>query len=629
MNKKIISYLMILVLLGAILPMNGVVYADDLERTITLDNYKVLKGSFEEVEKRTSKLNDLMRIEKKGEEAISKRVGKANDTKKLAKISKGLEKQLSMNRKDEKIEVLVMSKWNVNEDSFIKCIESIVQKTKYEKVKFNTVRMMLSKSQIQRFAKKGEIFRICLPEENKNINFITIEDENDEAKEYTSDKTRLNASTEMLGVEKARQDFNVTGDLDGDETSYSKNDIVICVVDTGIDRNHVDLDDGKIIGWYDAVSGKTKAYDDDGHGSHVASIAAGTGEGDSGIQEGTAPGAALVGVKVLDSNGDGTFNDMLDGLQWVRDNIDTYNIKVVNISIGTHAEYDAVEDIINMIEEIEGEGVAVFVAAGNAGDSEPYYNSLSTYAEHVSTSVGSVRDPYKGGWCLSKFSSRGTGTVSHPYILSCGEKIRAVDANTSNEYTVKSGTSMATPSITGIYALMYNAAYNNGGGTISFTGIDMGEEGVDKNYGGGRVAAYTSIKRAAGFGNNNNYTFNDYRSNIIDPSNTIEENYARVYEIMSSSDDADLNISAIVLNESTSAPYDKVMIAVWEPGKNPYNGDSSTYLQRDTNGIPQTHLTIPANEKKQGKYYIAIIGQTGDNINYTLEISGHEISPAR
>ena len=53
--------------------------------------------------------------------------------------------------------------------------------------------------------------------------------------------------------------------------------MVIAVIDTGIDAEHVDLDGGKVIGWYDALNGKANPYDDEGHGTHVSSIAAGTG----------------------------------------------------------------------------------------------------------------------------------------------------------------------------------------------------------------------------------------------------------------------------------------------------------------------------------------------------------------
>ena len=133
----------------------------------------------------------------------------------------------------------------------------------------------------------------------------------------------------MMGTKKARTDFGVTGDNDGNATSYSNNDIVIAVLDTGIDTNHIDLDGGKVIAWYDAVNSQTQPYDDNGHGTHVASIIAGTGEGDPGIQVGFAQGAALVGVKVLSASGSGYTDDIVEGLQWIWVNKGTYSIDAV------------------------------------------------------------------------------------------------------------------------------------------------------------------------------------------------------------------------------------------------------------------------------------------------------------
>ena len=214
--------------------------------------------------------------------------------------------------------------------------------------------------------------------------------------------------------------------------------MVIAVIDTGIDAEHVDLDGGKVIGWYDALNGKANPYDDEGHGTHVSSIAAGTGEGNLNTQVGFAPGAALVGVKVLDENGNGSNENMIDGLEWIYNNIDKYKIDVVNMSIGTHLPYIDVEEIIDLINAIDSEGVPVFVSAGNEGDGEKlgrYYDTLTTYAKYTSTSVGSVRDPYEGGWGLSKFSSRGTGSQG-PYIVAPGHNIRAAEANSRSAYVL-------------------------------------------------------------------------------------------------------------------------------------------------------------------------------------------------
>ncbi len=231
MNKKIFNCFMILVLLMTNILMDEALYADDLEKAITLDNYKILKGSLQEDKQRIREANDLTMIEVKDGKVISKRIGKEKNIKEISKISKELEKRLSIRGKqNEKIEVLIISDWNVSEDEFLKCIESVVGNLRYEKIKFDTISMYATPYQIKRLIERDEIFEILLPEENIQFSFIEDNSFNKEVK-----KSRVNSSTDMLGVKKARQDFNVTGDLDGNENSYSKNDVVICIVDSGIE----------------------------------------------------------------------------------------------------------------------------------------------------------------------------------------------------------------------------------------------------------------------------------------------------------------------------------------------------------------------------------------------------------
>ncbi|WP_157686436.1 S8 family serine peptidase [Paenibacillus senegalimassiliensis] len=433
----------------------------------------------------------------------------------------------------------------------------------------------------------------------------------------------MNAASEMLGIKKARNDFQVSGDLDGRETNFTKNDVVIAVVDTGIDASHVDLDGGKVIGWFDAINGKTSPYDDEGHGTHVASIAAGTGEGDPGVQTGVSPGAALVGVKVLNQDGEGTANQIYLGLDWIYTHLDTYKINVVNISIGTQASYSSISNIVNMINKIKNAGVPVFVAAGNEGDGYyngqflgRYYDTLSTFAKYTSTSVGSIKDPYEGGWGLSEFSSRGTGSQG-PYIVTAGEDIRAAKANSTREYETLSGTSMASPMAAGIYSLMYDAAYSRGvSSSINFSAFDMGMDGYDKIYGNGSLLAYESIKNAAqGSG-----SFDNYRTYIRVPDGRVQKDYIDIYEIYQSSTTADLNVTLLIIDEN----MENLDLVIWEPGADPYQGDPSTYYINKNKGLPQENINIKS--PKQGVYYIGVYG-IDHGARYTLEITGHQIRP--
>jgi len=118
--------------------------------------------------------------------------------------------------------------------------------------------------------------------------------------EYDAECHALLNTAQTCTVRQGPHRFRVTGDRDGNQTSYTKSDIVITILDTGIDPNHMDLDGGKIIAWKDYVNSRTTPYDDNGHGTHCSSIAAGTGDA-SALYKGVAPGAALIGVKVLNS----------------------------------------------------------------------------------------------------------------------------------------------------------------------------------------------------------------------------------------------------------------------------------------------------------------------------------------
>jgi serine protease AprX len=91
--------------------------------------------------------------------------------------------------------------------------------------------------------------------------------------------------------------------------------MVVAVIDTGIDSGHVDLAGGKVIAWNDWVNNRTTPYDDNGHGTHVSGIVAGTGAGNPAYK-GVAPGAALIGLKVLNNAGSGSLSNVAAAVDW-------------------------------------------------------------------------------------------------------------------------------------------------------------------------------------------------------------------------------------------------------------------------------------------------------------------------
>ncbi|MCL5677276.1 MAG: S8 family serine peptidase [Firmicutes bacterium] len=312
----------------------------------------------------------------------------------------------------------------------------------------------------------------------------------------------LDTATADFGAAKARTDFGVTGNLDGSASTYSKNDLVIAVVDTGIDAAHQDLA-GKVIGWQDYVNAKTSPYDDNGHGTHVSSIAAGTGAASGGKYAGVAPGAALVGVKVLNKQGSGTTTQVVNGINWVIQNKATYNIRIMSMSLGSSGSSDGTDSISVAVNNTVNSGIASVVAAGNSGPDTYTIGSPAAAADAIT--VGAMADTGEKGFSLASFSSRGPTADDRikPDIAAPGVNITAAKAGTTTGYVTYSGTSMATPFVSGTVALMLSA---NGSlspaqvkSLLMSTAVDWGPAGTDVDYGAGRLQAYEAVKQAGGF----------------------------------------------------------------------------------------------------------------------------------
>jgi len=262
-----------------------------------------------------------------------------------------------------------------------------------------------------------------------------------------------------------------------EDTGYTGAGSVVAIIDTGIDGSHVGLDDldddnstndPKVIGFYDAVNSpeltngtEVFPYDDQGHGTHCAGITAGTGAPDFAYV-GVAPQAQLVGVKVLDEGGSGSFAVVMAGMEWTVDHRHDFNIRAASMSLGgpgiIELSPNEEESVNRMANEMMREGVALFIAAGNSAFSAQIGTPGS--AEDVIT-VGSLDknegDP--GNNPIAVYSSQGPTEEGRtkPNIAFVGSDVMAPDFNTGDGYTGKSGTSMATPGAAGVAALMYQA----------------------------------------------------------------------------------------------------------------------------------------------------------------------------
>src|SRR5262249_37531949 len=141
----------------------------------------------------------------------------------------------------------------------------------------------------------------------------------------------MNTATDSFGVQNVRNQFKLTGDGDGNPMTYSSSDVVIGIIDTGIDGSHPDLK-GKTLYWKDFINGRKDPYDDEGHGTHVAGVAAGSGKSNR-LYTGVAPGAALAVFKVLNSSGSGNVSDGIAAIDQAISLKSRYNIRILNLSL--------------------------------------------------------------------------------------------------------------------------------------------------------------------------------------------------------------------------------------------------------------------------------------------------------
>ncbi|MGE5485930.1 MAG: S8 family peptidase [Ignavibacteriales bacterium] len=245
--------------------------------------------------------------------------------------------------------------------------------------------------------------------------------------------------------------------------------VTIAVLDTGI-HPHPDLTQpaNRLVGFADFVGKQRSPYDDNGHGTHIAGAIAGNGVSSRGKYRGVAPEAKLVGVKVLDENGKGRTSTVIEGLDWCLKNKSKYNIRVLNLSMGSEATSPPADDpMCKAVERLWDAGVVVVVAAGNDGPNEK--TILSPGIDPKVITVGAMDDRRtvdRKDDSVAKFSARGPTLegLAKPDVLAPGVDITSLKVprkafgffarGTGGNYKALSGTSMATAIATGAIALV-------------------------------------------------------------------------------------------------------------------------------------------------------------------------------
>jgi serine protease AprX len=304
-----------------------------------------------------------------------------------------------------------------------------------------------------------------------------------------------------FGTTEARTDLpSLDGDRDGNPSAYSRGDLVAAVLDTGIDTGHADLDGGKVLAFKDFVGSSTSPYDDEGHGTHVAATIAGDGSARLDRRyRGVAPAAALVGVKVLNGQGEGDSSLTIDGLEWVVANRAAYGIEAINLSLGGDGCSDGQDPVSDAVNAASAAGLVVVVAAGNDGPATCTIASPAAAANALT--VGAMADLGKGGFFEAYFSSRGSsGTPVKPDVSAPGVGILSAAGGTGTGYLAASGTSMSAPFVAGVALLMRDRSPGltpaQVKALIKSTAVDWGPAGPDIDYGAGRLDAYAALKAA-------------------------------------------------------------------------------------------------------------------------------------
>lgn len=252
--------------------------------------------------------------------------------------------------------------------------------------------------------------------------------------------------------------------------------IVIAVIDTGVDPGELDLKH-KLVPGYDFVNRDSEPWDDQGHGTRIALISAATANNGYG-GAGVAYDARVMPLKALSNTGSGTHAWIAKAIIWATDN----GANVINLSIGGPYPSQTLQDAVNYAWR---RGVLLVAAAGNESSNVPVYPAAY---DPVLAVAGTTRDQQR-----ASFSNWG----DHVSVAAPGTNIFT---SHGGSHQTGSGTSLATPQVAGVAALVLSRNPGLSGGQvrdiIQTTATDLGDPGWDPFYGFGLVNAHQAVLQA-------------------------------------------------------------------------------------------------------------------------------------
>ena len=287
------------------------------------------------------------------------------------------------------------------------------------------------------------------------------------------------------------------------DITTGSSDVVIAIIDSGVDTSHPDLA-SKLVAGYDFVGDDNIPTDENGHGTHVAGIAAAVTNNGIGVA-GMAWGARIMPVRVLDNEGRGYNSDITDGITWAYQN----GADIINMSLGGTSYSQTMQDAVNAAHAA---GSLVIAAMGNcrydssacpSANPTQYPAAYSNVMAVAATDVGDSYAYYSqyGSHCDIAAPGGELSRYGDPNGIYSTMPTYAVYMTTYYGYTTNydflQGTSQATPYVSGLAALIWslaptmtNDAVQN---LIQQTADDLGTAGKDQDYGWGRINAYTAL----------------------------------------------------------------------------------------------------------------------------------------
>lgn len=263
--------------------------------------------------------------------------------------------------------------------------------------------------------------------------------------------------------------------------------VKVCIIDTGIDYNHEDFKykDGSsnYKGGHNFINNTTNPMDDHGHGTHVSGIVAAIGNNDIGVI-GVAPEAHIYSYKVLNSSGSGSYSAIISAIQMAIDN----KMQVISMSLGGSSFSQALKDICDAAYNA---GIIIMAAAGNSGgdgsqDNIGYPAKFDSCIAIAATDSNDNRASFSSTGPKMEIAAPGVN------VLSTVPKSGTTISDPSG-YKMLNGTSMSTPHISGVAALVIykhpdvtNVQVRD---AIDKGCIDLGQTGRDVLYGFGRIDA--------------------------------------------------------------------------------------------------------------------------------------------